>query len=72
MYKRQGVDGILFCMALDSSKKKGMESIGLMEKLKIPFVMIDRFLEGARCCFVSLNHELGGYMACLLYTSRCV
>lgn len=59
----KGVDGILFCMALDSSKKKGMESIGLMEKLKIPFVMIDRFLEGARCCFVSLNHELGGYMA---------
>lgn len=59
----KGVDGILFCMALDSSKKKGMESVGLMDKLKIPFVMIDRYLEGARCCFVSVNHELGGYLA---------
>lgn len=59
----KGVDGILFCMALDSTKDKAMESVQLMEKLRMPFVMVDRFLEVADCCSVIVNHRLGGYMA---------
>ncbi|MGO5052918.1 LacI family DNA-binding transcriptional regulator [Lachnospiraceae bacterium LCP25S3_G4] len=59
----KGVDGILFCMALDSNKEKALESVKLMEKLKVPFVMIDRFLEEADCCTVLVNHRLGGYIA---------
>jgi len=59
----KGVDGILFCMALDSNKKKALESISLMEKLKLPFVMIDRFLDEAECCSVFVNHKQGGYIA---------
>ncbi len=47
MLADKGVDGILFCMSLDSDKKKALESVRLMEKLKVPFVMIDRFLEEA-------------------------
>ena len=56
-------DGILFCMSLDSDKKKALESVRLMEKLKVPFVMIDRFLEEADCCSVIVNHRSGGYAA---------
>lgn len=59
----KGVDGILFCMSLDSDKKKAMESIRLIEKLKLPFVMVDRFLEEADCCSVFVNHKQGGYVA---------
>lgn len=59
----KGVDGILFCMSLDSDMKKAMESIQLLDKLKLPFVMIDRFLEEAECCSVIVNHRQGGYTA---------
>ena len=59
----KGVDGILFCMARDSDKKKAKESIHLLERLKIPFVMIDRYLEEAECSSVIVNHKQGGYTA---------
>lgn len=64
----KGVDGILFCMALDSDRKKTCESIELLKKLKMPFVMIDRHLMDADCSSVIVNHEQGGYIAtkCLL------
>lgn len=59
----KGVDGILFCMSLDSDKKKAMESIQLLKKLKMPFVMIDRYLDEADCCTIVVNHQQGGYIA---------
>lgn len=59
----KGVDGILFCMALDSDKKKAMESIQLLKKLKMPFVMIDRYLDEAVGCTIVVNHRQGGYVA---------
>ena len=59
----KGVDGVLFCMSRDSDKEKAKESIRLLEKLKIPFVMIDRYLEKADCSSVIVNHMQGGYAA---------
>lgn len=59
----KGVDGILFCMARDSNKLKTEESIDLLTSLKLPFVMIDRYLEGAKCSSVIVNHNQGGYTA---------
>ncbi len=59
----KGVDGILFCMSLDSDKKRALESVDLMKKLKMPFVMIDRFLEEVDCCSVIVHHRSGGYAA---------
>lgn len=59
----KGVDGVLFCMSRDSDKEKAKESIGLLERLKIPFVMIDRYLEEADCSSVIVNHTQGGYAA---------
>ncbi len=63
MLADKGVDGILFCMSLDSDKKRALESVDLMKKLKMPFVMIDRFLEEVDCCSVIVNHRSGGYAA---------
>lgn len=59
----KGVDGLIFCMARDSDKGKARESLQLLEKLKIPFVMIDRYIEEASCSSVVVNHRQGGYMA---------
>lgn len=59
----KGVDGILFCMAQDSDQKGAKESVALMKRLKIPFVMIDRFLLEAECCSVIVDHQQGGYLA---------
>ena len=59
----KGVDGILFCMAQDTDQKGARESIDLMKRLRIPFVMIDRFLVEAQCCSVIVDHRQGGYLA---------
>lgn len=59
----KGVDGILFCMARDSNKEKAKDSIQLLKKLKIPFVMIDRYLEEVECSSVIVDHKQGGYAA---------
>lgn len=59
----KGVDGVLFCMSRDSDKEKAKESIELLKRLKIPFVMIDRYLEEADCSSVIVNHMQGGYAA---------
>lgn len=60
----KGVDGILFCMARDSDKKKAEESIQLLSRLKIPFVMIDRYLGSTtNCSSVIVDHVQGGYTA---------
>lgn len=59
----KGVDGVLFCMARDSNKKKTEESIKLLKRLRLPFVMIDRYLEEADCSSVIVNHNQGGYNA---------
>lgn len=59
----KGVDGILFAMSADSNQKRAEESLKLMEYLKIPYVMIDRYVEWARCRFVATDHFQGGYVA---------
>lgn len=59
----KGVDGIIFCMARDSDKKRTKESIELLGKLKISYVMIDRYVEASVCSSVIVNHRQGGYIA---------
>lgn len=59
----RGVDGILFCMAKDSSRQKTQESLRLLKKLKMPFIMVDRHVEHAECSSVVVDHMQGGYIA---------
>jgi len=63
MLTDKGVDGIVFCMARESDKKKAQESMNLLDELKMPFVMVDRYLEEAACSSVIVNHMQGGYAA---------
>jgi LacI family transcriptional regulator len=59
----KGVDGIIFDMSGDSSIEKAEESCKLMDKLNIPFVMIDRSLDSEDYCSIILDHRTGGYIA---------
>lgn len=59
----RGVDGILYIMAADSDKENIKESIHLMENLNIPFVMIDRYIEGKNIVSISTDNLKGGYLA---------
>ncbi len=57
------MDGILYCMALDSDKKKSFESIQILKDSKIPFVLIDRIPDNCNCCAVTVDHLRGSYYA---------
>lgn len=59
----KGVDGILYGMSLDSTPKMAGNSINHMTELKIPFVMVDRFIEAKDSSVVAVDHKMGGYLA---------
>lgn len=59
----KGVDGILYAMSADSNLEKGKECLDLMDKFKIPYIMIDRTLKGTNCCNLATDHLKGGYLA---------
>lgn len=59
----KSVDGILLCLALDNDESMGKECINLMEKMMIPYVLIDRYLDDVHSCTVMTDHRYGGYLA---------
>ncbi len=59
----QGVDGIIYVMSRESDETAGKESVGLLEQLQMPFVLLDRFLTDTDHAEIILDHELGGYLA---------
>jgi len=59
----KGVDGILYAMSADSNERKINESINLIKELKIPYIMIDRYIEGIDSITIATNHTKGGYLA---------
>lgn len=59
----KGVDGIVFDMSGDSDIEKAKESCNLMDSLRVPFVMIDRYIENINCCSVAVDHYTGGLIA---------
>ncbi|MBS7527517.1 LacI family DNA-binding transcriptional regulator [Fusibacter paucivorans] len=59
----KGVDGILYAMSIDSDHEKAMESLTLMDSIKIPYIMIDRTFRQKCCHYVVTDHEVGGYLA---------
>lgn len=59
----RGADGILFCMARDNDRKKTQESIKLLKKMTMPFIMIDRHIDASECSSVIADHMHGGYNA---------
>jgi len=59
----KSVDGILYCMSADSSLEKFQKSHDLLNKLNIPFIMLDRSFEMPNCITAKLDHVTGGYLA---------
>jgi len=59
----KSVDGILYCMSADSSLEKFQKSYELLNKLNIPFIMLDRSFEMPNCITAKLDHITGGYLA---------
>lgn len=59
----KGVDGILFVMAADSKERSVIENINLMNKFNMPYLFLDRRMEGVTCPFISVDNIKGGYLA---------
>lgn len=59
----KSVDGILFCMAGDTTLTKFHEVNDLLTSLKIPYVMIDRSFDVKGVHTARIDHRLGGYLA---------
>ena len=59
----KSVDGILFCMASDTTLGKFKEVNELLTTLEIPYVMIDRTFYVPGVNYARIDHRLGGYLA---------
>ncbi|MDY2777000.1 MAG: substrate-binding domain-containing protein, partial [Collinsella sp.] len=57
----RGVDGVFLVVANEVSQDGKL--VEELEGLSIPFVLVDRVIEGLPCDKALFDHELGGYMA---------
>ena len=56
----QGCDGVIFIMANDSDDAACKESLKMLHDLKLPFVMLDRFIIKKGCPSIIVDHVKGG------------
>lgn len=64
----RGVDG-LFLVVSDEYATDG-RLIEDLSQLPVPYVMVDRFIDGLACDKVRFNNEEGGYLACRYLIER--
>lgn len=57
----RGVDGLF--IVVSDELRPGRELASMLEQLPVPYVMVDRFIEGLDCDKVGFNNEQGGYLA---------
>ena len=57
----RGVDGLF--IVVSDERRAGRGLAPMLEQLPIPYVMVDRFIEGLVCDRVGFNNEQGGYLA---------
>ena len=58
----RGVDGLFAVVSSEIGADEQL--VADLQQLPIPYVMVDRFIEGLACDKVRFNNELGGYLAC--------
>lgn len=61
LFINRGVDGLFIVVSDELRAARGLA--GMLEQLPIPYVMVDRFIEGLECDRVGFNNEQGGYLA---------
>ena len=59
----QSVDGIIMASSANSVDENAKKCFQLMEQCQKPFVLVDRIKIGEKYTSVSVDHELGGYIA---------
>ena len=59
----KSVDGILYCMSIDSDYQNFKQSFDLLNHLHIPFVLLDRTYPLPYQAAVKMDHAQGGYLA---------
>ena len=59
----KGVDGIIYCMSMDSDVDKFQESQTLLHRLNLPYVMLDRTCNLPGISSVKVDHFTGGLLA---------
>lgn len=58
----RGVDGLVLVMSDET--RVDAQLLSVLETLPVPFVMVDRLVEGLACDKVAFNNRQGGYLAC--------
>ncbi len=58
----RGVDGLFIVVSDELPADDELTSV--LETLPVPYVMVDRSIEGLACDKVGFNHQRGGYLAC--------
>jgi LacI family transcriptional regulator len=59
----RGIDGIIMVPSTNSVDENAKKCFHLMEQCQKPFVLVDRIKLGDKYTGVSIDHEVGGYMA---------
>lgn len=63
MLTDKGVDGIIFGASYEMIESKEIETVSLLHKSRVPFVLVDRYINNCCCpCFL-VDNVLGGYIA---------
>lgn len=63
MLADKGVSGIIFGMASESTPKMAQECIGFMDRERIPYMLVDRYIDTLHGGIVCVDHVDGGYQA---------
>ena len=61
LFVNRGVDGLFIVVADELRYARGLKSI--LEQLPVPYVMVDRSIDGLDGDYVGFNNEQGGYLA---------
>lgn len=58
----RGVDGLVLVISDEAGADSQLVSV--LERLPVPYVMVDRLIAGLSCDKVAFNNRQGGYLAC--------
>lgn len=63
MFADHQVDGIIMSRSAPTGDGDKDATLRYIRRLQLPFIMVDRIVEGSECQSVVLNHQRGGYLA---------
>lgn len=61
LLRTKGIDGLIIALAGDSERNGIL--VDTLNDCGMPFISLDRWVEGLQCARVSIDHNMGGYIA---------